>query len=201
MRIVVIGGQARKVGKTSVMTGLIRRLREFEWTAVKISRHGGKLPGLSDPEHRSRAQRDGFILTEDVDPSPATDTGRYLLAGARRALWLRVEPNCVKEAVSALLGTLTGAQHVMIESTGALDILSPDVGIIVLDRSRHDAKPNISRTMRRADAVVEIASSGGSECMVRNPSPHARRLRATRKVYFSTELCRFVRWKLRAATP
>jgi len=41
MKLVVVGGQARKVGKTSVIAGLIRGLNTFVWTAVKISYHGG----------------------------------------------------------------------------------------------------------------------------------------------------------------
>ena len=41
MRLVVVGGQARKVGKTSVIAGLIRGLSGLAWTAVKISHHEG----------------------------------------------------------------------------------------------------------------------------------------------------------------
>jgi molybdopterin-guanine dinucleotide biosynthesis protein len=39
MKLVVVGGQGRKVGKTSVITGLIRRLNTLAWTAVKICHH------------------------------------------------------------------------------------------------------------------------------------------------------------------
>jgi hypothetical protein len=39
MKVVVVGGQARKVGKTSVVAGLIRGLNTLAWTAVKISHH------------------------------------------------------------------------------------------------------------------------------------------------------------------
>jgi hypothetical protein len=41
MKVVVVGGQARKVGKTSVIAGLIRGLSTLAWTAVKISYHDG----------------------------------------------------------------------------------------------------------------------------------------------------------------
>jgi len=39
MKLVVVGGQARKVGKTSVVAGLIRGLNTLDWTAVKISQY------------------------------------------------------------------------------------------------------------------------------------------------------------------
>jgi hypothetical protein len=41
MKLVVVGGQARRVGKTSVIAGLIRGLNTLAWTAVKISHHAG----------------------------------------------------------------------------------------------------------------------------------------------------------------
>ena len=35
--LVVVGGHSRNIGKTSVVSGLIRRLREYHWTALKIT--------------------------------------------------------------------------------------------------------------------------------------------------------------------
>ena len=40
MAIVVIGGHSRNVGKTSVVAGLITRLRELDWLAIKITQFG-----------------------------------------------------------------------------------------------------------------------------------------------------------------
>ena len=37
---IVIGGQTRNIGKTSVVAGLIAALRERQWTAVKITQYG-----------------------------------------------------------------------------------------------------------------------------------------------------------------
>ena len=39
MSLVVVGGQARKVGKTSVVAGLISSIGERRWTAIKTSGH------------------------------------------------------------------------------------------------------------------------------------------------------------------
>ena len=40
MALIVIGGHSRSVGKTSVVAGITSALREFEWTAVKITQYG-----------------------------------------------------------------------------------------------------------------------------------------------------------------
>ena len=68
--LVVVGGHSRNIGKTSVVAGLIRRLRDRKWTAVKITQYGhgvcsneGKSCGCASrgrasvrPQRRVRAQ-------------------------------------------------------------------------------------------------------------------------------------------------
>jgi hypothetical protein len=60
--IVVVGGQARKVGKTTVMCEIIRATKELGWTAVKLTPH----------PHAESGNHGG-------------DTARYIEAGAARA--------------------------------------------------------------------------------------------------------------------
>ena len=85
LMLAVVGGHSRNIGKTSVVAGLIRRLRGGRWTAVKItqfghgvcSRDGEPAGALPCPEHP-------FALTEEYEPV-ASDSGRYLAAGAERS--------------------------------------------------------------------------------------------------------------------
>ena len=82
--LVVVGGHSRNIGKTSVVAGLIRKLRSSEWTAVKITQYGhgvcshaGEACGCeTEPDHP-------FALSEEYQPS-GTDSGRFLAAGAAR---------------------------------------------------------------------------------------------------------------------
>ena len=84
--LVVVGGHSRNIGKTSVVAGLIRRLRDRKWTAVKITQYGhgvcsneGKSCECStEPEHP-------FAISEEYEPG-RTDSGRFLAAGAERSL-------------------------------------------------------------------------------------------------------------------
>lgn len=47
--LVVVGGQQRKVGKTSVVAAIVRAMPELEWTAVKLtSHHHVEEPGRGD---------------------------------------------------------------------------------------------------------------------------------------------------------
>jgi hypothetical protein len=87
MKLVVVGGQARKVGKTSVITGLIRGLSTFAWTAVKISHHEDDIGWQDTP---SADELPGSATNWDVGPGLAPahaaprgthtiDLGHYIL--------------------------------------------------------------------------------------------------------------------------
>ncbi len=153
MKVVIVAGQGRKVGKTSVVTALIRRLRHLHWTAVKVSTHP------SPAAHGVESHR-GFILMEEHSASGTTDTGRFLAAGAQRAFWLRTTPELLREAIGSLLPALAQEGYVIIESSSAMELFEPRVGILVVGHSRRLHKPSTPRTIRRADALVKLLERG-----------------------------------------
>lgn len=197
MRIVVIAGQARKVGKTSVMAGLIRATRQLNWSAVKISTHQGSALHAGGAVG-SQDKRDlPFTLAEDKEASPFTDTGRYLAAGARRAFWLQVKSGCVDKAIAALIKALANEDNVLIESGSVLSVLRPEVAILVLDRARREVKPNFRRALARADAVVEISSTRTRAIRLPRLPSGIRQFVVTRKNCSNEALGKFVRLRLR----
>jgi hypothetical protein len=154
--LVVVGGHSRNIGKTSVVAGLIRRLRDRKWTAVKITQYGhgvcaneGKACGCeAEPDHP-------FALSEEYEPSP-TDSGRYLAAGAERSFWLRAPSGELARAAGTLRKILNQAENVILESNSVLELVQPDVFLMVLDFSCEDFKPSSLRFMDRVDAFVVI---------------------------------------------
>src|SRR5258706_13350996 len=131
MATIVIGGHSRNVGKTSVVAGLIAALPERAWTAVKITQYGhgvcsinGEACGCADAEH-------GWAITEERDRSGASDTSRFLLAGAQRSLWVRTKQGRLAEAMPELRRELNAglgpAHSVIIESNSVLRFLRPDL--------------------------------------------------------------------------
>jgi hypothetical protein len=156
MKLVVVGGQVRKVGKTSVIAGLVRGLNSFAWTAVKISHHGG------DADLQDTASADDlpahldFIWSDEKDPNGHGDTSRYLAAGARRALWMRARGGTLAQALPGLLKALEGEEHVIIESNSILAFLKPTVFLFVIDESRQELKASARQFLSRADALVRV---------------------------------------------
>jgi molybdopterin-guanine dinucleotide biosynthesis protein len=209
MKLVVVGGHSRNIGKTSVMAGLIRSLESLGWTAVKITQYGhgigsqdGEPCGCEPAEHP-------FELTEEKDPGGHGDTCRFLRAGAKRSLWLRVRQGQLETALPALLEAISRDNFVIIESNSILGLVQPDLYLVVLDNSRRDFKPSARQFLERADALVPIASgSAGSGLDARAwPAldPAIFRDKPVFPVregkYFNPELSEFVRRKLALPDP
>jgi hypothetical protein len=154
--LVVVGGHSRKIGKTSVVAGLIRKLRSRNWTAVKITQHGhgicshaaegcGCETGLDHP----------FAISEEYEPGK-TDSGRFLASGAARSFWLRTPMGGLAEAKNTLRKILDQSENVIIESNSVLELIQPDLFLMVLDFSCQDFKPSSARFMDRADAFLVV---------------------------------------------
>jgi hypothetical protein len=152
--LVVVGGHSRKIGKTSVAAGLIRKLRGHRWTAVKITQSGQHAcSGEACASGCEPAPGEPFALSEEYEPGP-TDSGRFLAAGAERSFWLRTSAGELGRAAGVLQKLLKQSENVIVESTSVVDLVKPDTFLMVLDFSCDDFKPSSMRFLDRADAFV-----------------------------------------------
>ncbi len=155
--LVVIGGHSRNIGKTSVAAGLIRKLRERQWTAVKITQYGHGVcadegnPCGCAPTEAGRP----FALSEEYEPS-RTDSGRFLAAGARRSFWLRTKAGELARAADTVRKLLAQSENVIVESNSILELVRPDLFLMVLDFSCQDFKATSLRFLDRADAFLVL---------------------------------------------
>ena len=140
MAIVVIGGHSRNVGKTSVVAGLISALREFDWTAVKITQYGHGICSANGEACDCATGNHSWSISEERDRSGESDTSRFLVAGAPRAFWVRTEQGRLAEAMPSLRQRIEGAGNVIIESNSVLKFLRPDLYLTVLDPATADFK-------------------------------------------------------------
>jgi hypothetical protein len=156
--LVVVGGHARNIGKTSVVAGLIAELPELEWTALKITQYGhgvcsaeGHPCGCAaaGPEHP-------FAITQETDPASGTDSSRFLAAGARRSYWVRTAVGQLGYAVPALRRILASSRNTIAESNSLLRFFRPDLYFVVLDFAAEDFKQTSLACLDRADALIVI---------------------------------------------
>ena len=152
--LIVVGGHSRSVGKTSVVAGLIAALREFKWTAMKITQYGHGVCSANGKPCECACDDSSWAITEERDRSGESDSSRFLVSGAARSLWVRTRQGMLEEAMPRIRQELARSQNAIMESNSILQFLRPDLYITVLDTATADFKLSAQRYLDRADAVV-----------------------------------------------
>jgi hypothetical protein len=200
MAIVVIGGHSRSVGKTSVVAGLISALREYDWTAVKITQYGHGVCSANGAPCDCATDDHSWAISEEKARSGESDTSRFLVAGASRALWVRTEQGRLAEAMPVLRQRLERSRYVIVESNSVLKFMRPDLYLTVLDPDTEDFKTSAQEFLDRAGAVIlhDSSKTGGSVWQGVSLKPVAERpvFRITPPTYVTPEIVEFVRISL-----
>ena len=150
MAVVVVGGSGKDVGKTGLVCAVISALREMEWTAVKITGHDYATAAEA-------GESAGAVIREEERAGEETDTARYLLAGARRALLVtRVADEVPMAEIRHALGS---DRNVVYESNRIVEFVEPDVCLALAGGV--ERKASFVRLMRVANAVVMVGESEG----------------------------------------
>ena len=190
MALVVIGGQSRNLGKTSLVAGLISALPDYHWTAVKITQFGHGVCSVNGKACHCAVDEHRWAITEERDRSGKSDTSRFLVAGAARSLWVRTKQGKLEEAMPSLRQKIAQAANVIMESNSVMGFLAPDVYLTVLDPATPDFKPSALKFLKLADAVVAHASAAaanfGDRPVFAIQPPH----------YVTPEIVHWVRLKL-----
>jgi hypothetical protein len=193
--LVIVGGHSRSVGKTSVVAGLISALRDFEWTAVKITQYGHGICSANGEACDCATGDHSWAISEECDRSGESDTSRFLAAGAARALWVRTEQGRLAEAMPTLRQRLESTGNVIIESNSVLKFLRPDLYLTVLDPATADFKNSAREFLDRANAVILHSSNAGAEWQSVSLKPLKERpiFRITPPHYVTTAIAEFVK--------
>jgi hypothetical protein len=204
--LVVVGGHSRNIGKTSVVAGLIRKLKRCQWTALKITQYGNGV--CTEHSEACGCEPSGddagqpFALSEEYEPN-ATDTGRFLAAGAERSFWLRVPAGELPRAAETVRKILAQGENAIVESNSVVELVQPDVFLMVLDFSCPDFKASSLRFMDRADAFVVIDHGIAGpmwEAVADGMWDRKPQFLVTPPDYVTAAVTGFVRSKLSAAT-
>jgi hypothetical protein len=195
--IVVVGGHSRSVGKTSVVAGLISALREYGWTAVKITQYGHGVCSANGAPCDCATADHAWAISEEKNRDGESDTSRFLLAGASRSLWVRTEQGRLAEAMPALRGQIEHSRHVIIESNSVIKFLQPDMYLTVLDPATKDFKTSAQQFLDRASAVILHENGGTTQSLWQSVSlkPVDSRpvFRIAPPTYVTPEIVNFVR--------
>jgi len=210
MNVVVIGGQASGVGKTSVICGLIAAMPERRWTAIKITQcnHGTMQCSRDSNSKECDCELHGASIAISVehDRTASSDSSRYLAAGAVRSLWMRTLPGHLGEALPRLEEEIAGAENVVIESNSVLEFLSPDIYALIVSPRVADVKASARRCIPRANVVLVEEPSAGNAAQLwveeqLGEANGARRFVITRPQFASADFVAYVRERLDNYSP
>ena len=178
MPVVVVGGNGKDVGKTSLICGLIRVLPECQWVAAKVTTHEYGAAGSVAEEHEA---------------GPQSDTSRFLAAGAKRAFLISAGEDELASAVGELRERVGAGAALIFESNRVAEFVDADVCLAVVEDGRKE-KPSFALFLQRADATVV---RGGSDGVILDEFPQFA-LRDLERV--SPEMTEWMREKLRAGS-
>jgi hypothetical protein len=145
-----------------VVAELIAALREFRWTAVKITQYGHGICSANGEACDCGTGDHSWAILEERSRDGKSDTSRFLVAGAVRSLWVRTEQGRLAEAMPALRTRLDGVRNVIIESNSVLKFMRPDLYLTVLDPATEDFKKSAREFLDRASAVILHEGSNAS---------------------------------------
>lgn len=153
MRLILVGGQSRNVGKTSAVCQILAAFPALPWTAVKITQFGH---GICSRSGRPCACAcDGaWRISAERDSKRGKDTARFLAAGAERVLWVRCRQGELRAVLPELARELRGAEFVICESNSLARYWKPDFYLLLLDHAVADFKPSARDLLPRADALL-----------------------------------------------
>jgi len=210
MGVVVIGGQASGVGKTSVICGLIAAMPARRWTAIKITQcnHGTMQCSRDSNSKECDCELHGASIAISVedDRTASSDSSRYLAAGAVRSLWMRTLPGHLGEALPRLEEEIAEAENVVIESNSVLEFLSPDIYALIVSPRVADVKASARRCIHRANVVLVEEPSAGNAAQLwveeqLEEAKGARRFVITRPQFASDDFVAYVRQRLDNYSP
>jgi len=160
MKMVMVGGHTRNIGKTSVVEGIIRGLPELNWTAVKITQFGHGVCSTSGELCDCAVAEHAFAITAERRMDSGTDTARFLAAGARRALWVRTGQGELHTALPALKEAIADDAHVIVESNSLRRFIKPTLFLQVVDPMNVDFKDSARQFFDMADAYLLLNGDG-----------------------------------------
>jgi hypothetical protein len=133
---------------------LIARLPQHNWTACKITQFGHGFCSANGEPCDCQTDEHTIAISAERDPNIATDSARFLAAGAVRSLWVRTRIGNLAEAMPRIRREIEASENIIFESNSVMRFLRPDLYLTVLDHATADFKESARLFLDRADAVL-----------------------------------------------
>lgn len=151
--LLLVGGNARNIGKTTLLCKIIRAAAYFEPViALKVTSIYPDGQGFHG-EHELLSSGD-FSITEEIGSGQPKDTVKMLEAGAIRSFYIQARDHAVEKAWHALLEMIPENHLLICESRSLRRFIVPGLFIYLKSSRLHDEKPYSLWLEKLADKVL-----------------------------------------------
>lgn len=159
MKIVVVSGASKDVGKTTLAVTIIE-----------------EHPGVAALKYSLDFDGDGAGVVTDprIVAQPKSDTGRFLKAGAKPVFWVRSDESNLGLHLKKALSLLPTGARVIIEGNSVIRHLKPALSIFIMNSSLEKAKPSALNVLRSADFIVGNSEDGQTREKIAHLNSRAR---------------------------
>lgn len=147
--LLLIGSTGKKAGKTSLACKIIKKFKNINIIAIKITTiKKGDKNYHSEELNNSK----GPVITEEKSKNISKDTPRLLTAGAKKVFWLRAEEKCLENGITNLLEKMPKRAVFICESNSLRKIVEP--ALFVMVRGKGKIKPSAKQVIKYADRII-----------------------------------------------
>ncbi|MGM0410475.1 MAG: hypothetical protein ACQEQF_06885 [Bacillota bacterium] len=137
---IVVSGQASKVGKTTLVEEIIKNLCG-DILAIKCA--------VSDEQINPI-----ISIEEKINENEDKDTGRYLRAGANKAIFIKTKFEKLKKSLDDIKKEITDYDYLIYEGNNLLDFLNSDL-VIFLKNELLERKYSADKAETRSDIILD----------------------------------------------
>ncbi|MDO9257423.1 MAG: hypothetical protein Q7U54_18025 [Bacteroidales bacterium] len=151
--MVMIGGNSRNSGKTTLACSIIRKLSvNHEVIGLKVT---SVKPGEDELHGNHNEDFNGnFTIFEEKNSESHKDTAKMLQAGAAHVYYIRVEENFTKQAIIHFLLSYAKGQLIVCESRSLRSIVNPGLFLIMMRLQVDTKTKDMSEFLGMADKIL-----------------------------------------------
>ncbi len=146
---IVIAGNGRNTGKTTLACQIIYANRHEKVVGIKISPHHHPLDGTEEV----LINQDNYCIIRERKPG-TKDSSRMLQAGAEEVFYVQCQDAALPKALSEL-EKLSGNRPVVCESGGIRLLIKPAFFIMVISE-QNSGKPATEEKLKLSDLVTDF---------------------------------------------
>jgi hypothetical protein len=155
--MIMIGGNSRNAGKTSIACSIINKLSAtHQVIGLKVT---SIRPG-DEGRHGNHKEEvtSGFSIFEEHDSELRKDTSKMLKAGATRVYYLRVEDTFIEEAILHFFSSYINNELVVCESRSLRNIIEPGLFLMMMREPAIGGPKDVSGYLEKADCIFNFIS-------------------------------------------